>query len=126
MKKTKACAIISDKDGKLLLQLRDEDPGKGQWVLFGGGVHNGETEVQAVRREIKEELDYDIKEIHFLMRYDDNDTHQVLFSVVEPVELKSLKLHEGLAMKFFGPKDIEDLNVGFNFKEILLDYLKKN
>ncbi|MCU0653189.1 MAG: NUDIX domain-containing protein [Candidatus Pacebacteria bacterium] len=123
MKRTKACAIIADCAGRLLLQLRDEDPEKNTWVLFGGGVHDGETEEQALRREIAEELDYNIKKATFLMRYDYNDTKQAIFVVVEPVERLSLELREGAAMGFFSAEEIEGLSMGFNFKEILLKYL---
>jgi|SRR3989339_2074008 len=45
--------------GKYLLQLRDNKPtiaAPGEWSLFGGKLQKGETPLQAVHREIFEEL----------------------------------------------------------------------
>ena len=45
--------IVKNKKGKFLLQLRDEEPEIGKWILPGGGVENNETPEQALVREIK-------------------------------------------------------------------------
>ena len=41
--------------GRILL-CRQEKPGKEYWLLPGGGVDGGETLVEALRRELREEL----------------------------------------------------------------------
>jgi|SRR5436190_13143580 len=41
--------------GRLLL-CRQEKPGKEYWLLPGGGVDSGETLIEALRRELREEL----------------------------------------------------------------------
>ncbi len=41
--------------GRILL-CRQEKPGKEYWLLPGGGVNGGETLVEALRRELREEL----------------------------------------------------------------------
>ena len=58
------CAIH---DGKVLLIF---DPRSDKWELPGGGIDQGETEKQAMVREIKEEtgLDADVSEIKLLKR----------------------------------------------------------
>jgi 8-oxo-dGTP diphosphatase len=48
-------AIISDAAGRLLLIKRGHEPGKGLWSLPGGRVEAGETDEQAVVREVREE-----------------------------------------------------------------------
>jgi len=125
MKKIKACLIIRNKAGELLLQLRDEEPEIGKWVLFGGGVKCGETVEQALAREIKEELGYEIKATDFFGEYGDNGIKQMIYILREPVESSGLKLNEGAAMRFFAPADIDGLAVGFNFKQILNDYFNR-
>jgi 8-oxo-dGTP diphosphatase len=48
------------KDGKALIVKRGHEPRKGEWSLPGGRVELGETLIDAVRREIKEETGLDI------------------------------------------------------------------
>lgn len=48
-------AIISDRDGRLLLIQRGHEPGKGLWSVPGGRVEPGESDAQALVREVREE-----------------------------------------------------------------------
>ncbi len=48
-------AIITDDDGRLLLVQRGHAPAQGLWSIPGGRVEPGETDEQAVMREIAEE-----------------------------------------------------------------------
>jgi ADP-ribose pyrophosphatase YjhB (NUDIX family) len=48
-------AIITDEAGRLLLIKRRNEPGAGLWSLPGGRVEPGETDEQAVVREVMEE-----------------------------------------------------------------------
>src|SRR4029077_7931167 len=48
-------AIIPDGGGRLLLIKRGHEPGKGLWSIPGGRVEPGETDEQAVIREVREE-----------------------------------------------------------------------
>lgn len=48
-------AVIRDDAGRLLLIQRGHEPAKGSWSVPGGRVEPGETDSQAVQREIAEE-----------------------------------------------------------------------
>jgi len=48
-------AVIRDGAGLLLLILRGHEPGKGLWSIPGGRIEPGETDEQAVVREVREE-----------------------------------------------------------------------
>lgn len=58
-------AIIENSKGELLLTVRKNDPFKGMLDLPGGFVDLGETAEDAVRREIKEELNLAVEELTF-------------------------------------------------------------
>jgi 8-oxo-dGTP diphosphatase len=48
-------AVIRDGAGRLLLIRRGREPGKGLWSIPGGRVEAGESDEEAVVREVREE-----------------------------------------------------------------------
>lgn len=48
-------AVVKDAEGRMLLVRRGHEPGKGLWALPGGRIEEGETDAEAVVREIAEE-----------------------------------------------------------------------
>lgn len=48
-------AVVVGSDGRLLLVLRANEPGRGRWSVPGGRVEDGEDDETAVRREADEE-----------------------------------------------------------------------
>ena len=60
-------AVIKDKEGKILITKRNlkKDQG-GLWEFPGGKIESNETREEAIIREIKEELDVDIKVDRYL------------------------------------------------------------
>jgi 8-oxo-dGTP pyrophosphatase MutT (NUDIX family) len=50
-----AGAVIFDDDGRLLLIRRGHEPGRGLWSIPGGRIEPGESDQQAVVREVLEE-----------------------------------------------------------------------
>ena len=48
-------AIITDDAGRLLLIQRGHEPEEGRWSLPGGRVRPGESDLEAVAREVREE-----------------------------------------------------------------------
>lgn len=50
------------KDGRLLLEKRKNDPGRGKWSIPGGLVELGESLEQTVLREVKEETGLEVEQ----------------------------------------------------------------
>ena len=48
-------AVVKDDAGRLRLITRGPDPGRGLWSIPGGRVEAGETDEEAVAREVREE-----------------------------------------------------------------------
>lgn len=66
-------ALLTLDDGRYVMQLRDDIPGifyPGNWGCFGGAIEPGETNEMALRRELREELEYEIGEARRFTRFD--------------------------------------------------------
>lgn len=69
-----ACAIIEDSNGNVLLQQRADDS---KWGYHGGSVEIDEDVTEALRREVKEELNIDIDEYRFFNIYSGEKSHHI-------------------------------------------------
>lgn len=56
---TAGCVII--RDGKALITQRGSDPEKGRYDIPGGFIEIGETPVEAIKRELMEELNVEVE-----------------------------------------------------------------
>jgi 8-oxo-dGTP diphosphatase len=54
-------AVIRDEAGRILLIKRGHEPGKGLWSVPGGRIESGETDEQAVVREVREETGLEVE-----------------------------------------------------------------
>ena len=61
MKSIRVSAAVIHRDGKILATQRGYGEYKGKWEFPGGKIESGETKEEAIVREIKEELNMDIK-----------------------------------------------------------------
>ena len=54
-------AIVTDEQGRLLMIQRGHDPGAGLWSIPGGRIEPGESDEQALVREMLEETNLQVK-----------------------------------------------------------------
>jgi 8-oxo-dGTP diphosphatase len=59
-------AVIKDDLGRLLLIKRGHSPGAGLWSLPGGRIEPGETDAEALVREVREETGLAVEAGHLL------------------------------------------------------------
>lgn len=65
-------AVIRNENGKVLLMLRGSNVRneKGRWSIPGGGVDFGEKREDAVKREVREELDCEVEVLNEILVVD--------------------------------------------------------
>lgn len=108
--------IIKTQDNKYLLQRRWRRRGlyfPGFWGLFGGGVKANEAPESAARRELTEELGLNASTLQMVMQFDfdfcplqlNKIKRWFFITEINSVELESLHLTEGVAMKAFSAAD---------------------
>ncbi|MDD5133088.1 MAG: NUDIX domain-containing protein [Candidatus Nanoarchaeia archaeon] len=111
-----AIIIFYDSENRILMQSRKNISKHGEeWGFFGGGIELGETPEQALKREIKEELTYDIKEFKFFKKYGPTiygDMKITYFVFLSKLPLISkFKQVEGDSMKLFTVKETKELKL---------------
>ena len=107
--------ILYTSSGHILLQHRTDDAIRlpGYWAFFGGGIEKGENPTEALKREIREELFYQVQNPKFLLaqtvRDGENDNTKYVF--VEQYQDQPLQLGEGQAMGWFSPDETHGLKM---------------
>jgi len=115
--------ILFDRNGKILLQNRKIMSKYGEeWSYFGGKIESGESPEEAIVREIKEELEFNLKDFKFLKEY---VAYAKLLKNGEMAEIKqhvflrlinlddfdTMVLHEGDGMSWFSVEEAKKLNM---------------
>ena len=108
-----AVLILYSPDGRILLQHRTKDAPTfpDYWAFFGGGIEEGESPEQAVKRECLEELGYPLTDPrHFeTRRFDYLGREHTMHVFIAPYDGGTLTLFEGQAMGWFRTTDTADL-----------------
>jgi 8-oxo-dGTP diphosphatase len=104
-----AVLILYDGAGRILLQHRTMDAPTfpGYWAFFGGGIEQGESPEQAVKRESLEELGYAVTAPSLLaaQRFIHNGREYTKHVFVERYDGAALVLGEGQGMGWFAPAE---------------------
>jgi 8-oxo-dGTP diphosphatase len=107
---TEVAIAILPRDGKFLMQLRDNIPTilyPGLWGFFGGHMEPGETPEFAVKREIMEEIGYELTDPQKFACYSDERVIRHVFYEPLTVEIDRLVLNEGWDLGLITPAQIE-------------------
>ena len=127
-----ANAIITC-NGKLLLEKRrDSDT----WGLVGGGVKRGETELQAIAREIYEEIGMSVPKEKFqklavygepgrIAAYRDGSVWRmviVVFGLKLDQEPEMVISKESKELRFFTKKELEGIDIVVTHSDIVEDW----
>ena len=104
-------AVISDEQGRIFATQRGYGEWKDWWEFPGGKMEPGETPQQALKREIREELDAEI-EVDELLRtidYDYPNFHLTMHCFQCKLAGSHMTLLEHEAAKWLAPTDLQSV-----------------
>lgn len=120
------------------MQLRDNIPTiiyPDRWGFFGGHLEPEETPEMGVKREVLEEINYQISDPLFFCRYDDEIALRYIFHAPLTVPIEALNLQEGADLELVSPDAVKKGEcyskklaavrpLGQIHREILLNFLE--
>jgi 8-oxo-dGTP diphosphatase len=122
---------IIQKDSRILLVKRKNEPFKGYFALPGGFVNEGERVEEAAKREVKEETSLDIEPIDILGVYSDpkRDPRGHIMSTVfigkisrDKDKVSALAQDDAEEVSWIKLDEIDNTSLAFDHKKIILDY----
>jgi mutator protein MutT len=121
-------------NGKILLEKRKSEPGRGKWSVPGGLVELGESTEQAVIREVKEETGLDVENPELIdvvdnIIFDENGKIEYHFVIVDYfVRLRGGELKaadDAEELKWVALADVEKYNITSTLRAFLQRNMEK-
>jgi 8-oxo-dGTP pyrophosphatase MutT (NUDIX family) len=126
--------IFQNPNGEYLVYLRDNNPSipfPNHWDLIGGHVEKGEMPLEALKREVMEEIEFELKNFRFWKKYvcldgDVSPNTKYIFHGIIDKPIESIPLNEGQYLRFVTAEDIPTMNFANVMNKILADFVKEN
>ena len=114
------------KEGKYLIAKRGKGVDEGFWEFPGGKIESNETQIEAIIRELKEELEVDVNVIKYLCSVDDIRENLIIHVHAYLCEIVNgqLRLNNHDEVLFVDKEDLYHYNFQKADKDIL-DILNK-
>lgn len=94
-------AVVQDSEGRyLMVEVSRYPTGRTEWEFPAGGMEDGESILEAARREVGEETGYDLKQVALLYSY----------NPMNGIANKTFHIVEGLAGEGNGDFDQDEIN----------------
>jgi len=121
-------AVIEDGKGNILLIKRKYPPFIDHYALPGGFIEKGESPEHALKREVMEETNLNVKIVDKIGIYDDEDRdprgliHSTAFKCVVVGDISKMESGDDSKMvELFPIEKVNELDLAFDHKEILKD-----
>ena len=125
MKRLGASIIFVNDKEEILLFLRDDKPGlpyRNMWDVPGGHVELTETPEECIVREMKEEMDLDLKDFQLLCKKEFDDRIEYTYWKKANLNIDKINLLEGQRLKWFTRQEAASTNLAYGFNEILEEF----
>lgn len=128
--------ILQNLEGKFLVYLRDNNPEipfPNHWDLIGGHVEKRETPLDALKREMMEEIELspsDLRTFSFWKKYvcvegDVSPNVKYIFQGVLTKPIEEIVLHEGQYLRYVSESELSELNFANIMSKILQDFVRE-
>lgn len=128
--------ILQNLEGKFLVYLRDNNPEipfPNHWDLIGGHVEKRETPLDALKREMMEEIELspsDLRTFSFWKKYvcvegDVSPNVKYIFQGVLTKPIEEIVLHEGQYLRYVSESELSELNFANIMGKILQDFVRE-
>lgn len=119
---------VIERDDKILLIRRKNEPFKGHWALPGGFIEYRESAEEAVKREVKEEAALEIKIKRLLGVYSafgrDPRGHVISICYLAEGDGKEKGGSDADDARFFSLAELKKEKLAFDHSKIIEDYIK--
>ncbi len=121
-------AIITNNEGRVLLGKKAKGTAAGLYMLIGGKLDNNEMAIDAVIREVKEEIGLDFIPTPYLEKIDaiSDPTNPWLSYYFVGAAKGQLKLNpdEVVDVIYISEDELDQINIAFDHKERLIEYFQ--
>ncbi len=129
MKKLGTSIIFVNDKEEILLFLRDDKPAlpyRNMWDVPGGHVEPGETPQECIVREMKEEMDLDLKDFQLFCKKEFDDRIEYTFWKKQNLDLEKINLLEGQCLKWFTQQEAASTKLAYGFNKIVEEFYKSS
>ena len=121
--------ILLNRNNEVLLLLRDDKvdiPFPNMWDIPGGKVEDNETPIEAIRREMMEEMSIkDLGEIQlFKIITSENITDYIFWKRLD-LNTSEIDLQEGQRVEYFNLERIRKTKLAFNYNKVLEEFFSE-
>ncbi|MCD4797362.1 MAG: NUDIX domain-containing protein [Candidatus Cloacimonetes bacterium] len=125
MKRQGTSIIFVNDENKVLLFLRDDKPDlpyRNMWDVPGGHVEPDETPEECIVREMKEEMNLDLKDFQLLCEKEFDDRIEYTYWKKADLNIDEIDLMEGQCLKWFTRQEAAETELAYGFNEIVEEF----
>ena len=125
MKRQGTSIIFVNDENKVLLFLRDDKPDlpyRNMWDVPGGHVEPDETPEECIVREMKEEMNLDLKDFQLLCEKEFDDRIEYTYWKKADLNIDEIDLMEGQCLKWVTRQEAAETELAYGFNEIVEEF----